>query len=94
MLKEQFRPCHAGSERGRHARRRLLAHDLQARRAKKHLADLPALALARTAPGREPLAASARQLTLKPRFDNYDDIIEAYDARKHLVAQPKTITSI
>ena len=72
-----------------------MAHDGQARRAEKHHPDLPALALARTEPGRKRLAVPARQLALKPSFDSYDDIIDAAcDAWNRLAAQPKTITSI
>ena len=63
--------------------------------AEEHHADLPALALAGTEPGRN-IWQYLRANWLSNRvFDTYDDIIDAAcDAWNRLVAQPETITSI
>ena len=45
-----------------------MAYDQQARNAREHKADLPALALARAEPGGEHLAIYARQLALQPHL--------------------------
>ena len=72
-----------------------MAHDEQARRARKHHADLPAFARARAQPGRERLASICANWLSNTVFENYDAIIDAACAAwRNLIAQPETITSI
>ena len=73
-----------------------MAHDQQARRARQHHADLPALPRAPELNPVENVWQYLRQNWLSNTvFENYDAIIDAACAAwRRLIAQPETITSI
>jgi hypothetical protein len=72
-----------------------VAHHRQAHNAEKHHRDIPAVAGARTEPGRERLAIPGQNWLSNSVFDTYDAIIDAAcEAWKKLLAEPQTITSI
>ena len=71
-----------------------MAHHRHTRPAQQHLPNLPALARSRTEQV-ENIWQYLRANWLSNRvFDSYEEIIDACEAWRKLIAQPETITSI
>ena len=72
-----------------------MAHDEQARRARKHHADLPAFARAELNPVENVWQYLRQNWLSNTVFENYDAIVDAACAAwRNLIADPDRITSI